>query len=364
MVGYIEEEDDHEDDDEDDDDDGEGKTYTSETEDSRNGDAYGSERRGKAWLSGSDSEGGGGGADRRTPTMPFPRRNSRATPPRAAHLSIPRAYLPRGEDNTPRLGRLASFSGHGDSNSRAEVLRARASAQRRHFFPFGGGGGGGPAPVMGIDDSRSSRATSCDEGSSGGAAGRGPSAEDGVRKKSLAGSSDGSGSESENAKRMMFRRRSSSAAVGASTSTVGAARRPAVGPAVKLSAEAAAIVHADPLPPAATQAEDASTVRINRSMSAPAEQESKPAAAAAAGGRSFVAPKPGQTITASATAPGAPVSTVGGAGLQDRPRSTSLNDTRPLTGGRPVPARWMEVCSMCNCSSRNIWAEAPDCDVS
>lgn len=330
MVGYIEEEDDHEDEDGDDD---EGKTYTSETEDSRNGDPHGSERRSRSWLSGSDGEGSGSGTDRRAQTTSLSRRNSRAIPPRAFHLAPPRAFTSRGEE-TARLGRLASFSGHGDQS---DVSQSRASVQRRNSAAVGGGGN---APVA-LDDSRSSRATSVEDEMSG-TEGKRLSVDDRGRRKSF-GSSDGSGSESENAKRKMFGRRSGSAAVGATA--VGAGKGATVGPAVRLSAEAAAILHAEPSPQAANQTEDSSTERTRRSMSAPSGQESKPAAAAAGEPRT-AAPYTRHTIAGEEIARGAPMSTVVRAGSDVRPRSTSLQAARPVPIGQPVPSRWMEVCCL------------------
>lgn len=311
-MGYIEEEDDMEE-----------EADASETEDAGETDA--SQRRRKASLSGSDSD---GSTDRRTSMMHWGYRSSATTTPRASASSratTPRAFTPSRACRTPReliarLGYPTPLSGDGDTIQElgaATMRRAPAGGSSRGS----GGGGGGNS----TDESWSGRVRSTESGSDSG----------------------------ENTRRKSFGRRAS----------VGP---PVVGSGVKLGAEAAAILNADS--PRPREVDD--SAGRSRSKSTPGAGERKPEPsvppnsgqiitrnATTSGAPVFtVPPNPRETITRNATAPDAPLPIVDGPGSQGgarklMPRSTSLSADRPLALDRPVTPRWMEVCmySSCEC---------------
>ena len=291
VVGYIEEYDTEDE-----------KDMTSDNDDGRgSGDDKSSfyhRNRRSSSLSGSDSEG-------------TSHRNSRATTPRASSLSqstTPSAFTPSRA--VLRLGRLTSFSGDGGGNNSDDPGAAAAKMRR-----FAGGAGGGRSSSIG--ESRSGRA------------------------KSTGSESDSS----ENTVRDSFGRRVSLGAKSkASAAAVAAARggassagltAAAVGPGVKLSAEAAAIMNARSPVPAG---DDDSAERTDRNNSAPVSGGLKPASAP-------LPPKP--VLTRDTTAP--EMSRADGPGSQvestRRPlRSASVGADGPLVFDRPVTPRWMEVC--------------------
>lgn len=250
-------------------------------------------------LSGSDSDGDA---------------THRGVTPRASSVSQSRTPV-SGAFSTPsrvvlRLGRLTSFSGDGGNSDEQQQLAASTSVKMRRFAAAGGG------RSTSTVESRSSRTKSTgsesdsseNTGRGGGGFGRRVS----VGAKSIAWA----------------------AAAGGGTGASSSVGVPGVGPGVKLSAEAAAIMNAGSPVPA--NDDDNPGERGGRSKSEPGAGGLKPALAPSP-------PNPKPTLTPSTAVPD-----VGGPGPQEERmerlrRSASTDADRPLVFDRAVNPRWMEV---------------------
>ncbi|CBN76583.1 delta-9 desaturase [Ectocarpus siliculosus] len=320
VVGYIEEEDDME------------ETYTSEAEAegggsrggggfggggrSGSGDGYASDYRRKASLSSSGAASDGSSAEAGAPATLPTCRNSRSNARRSFFSSTtttPRGYSGSYRASTPAreqtasLGRPAPFldsDDTGKSNDSDDSYSGRGGSSGG--VDGGGGGGGERLSVRGR--ARNKSCSGSDEsGSDGGEKMRGRSS---LGRRVSVGIPKISRSKTAELP---------SGGAGEPSATV------AAGSAVRLSAEASAILNARSPPEVWSD----SSARTGRRTAAPG------AAATAEGASLTLPPHPAPTLKRFATAP---ISTVGGEGWQGKPKELLC----PLASDRAVSPRWME----------------------